>query len=138
MMRVRVLAQAKFRVVAVMDGDCCPALDFIEMRDATTAKSRAGFVAQIGYVAANGLAEMPSNWSHEANKEHGIFELIKGQVRLFYFKGSNGDIAVCTSGVVKSGRKADPAAVAKAIEYKKSYLKANGNIEYLGDEDDTQ
>lgn len=90
------------------------------------------------YVATNGLQVMPVAWSHEADKANGIYEFIKGPLRLFYFKGLNGEIAVCTSGVRKSGQKADKAAVAHAIDLKKKYMTAvkHNTYEVAKDEDE--
>lgn len=127
-----------YRVVGVMEGDQCAAEDFLLQGERSTAASREGLVTMLGYVATNGLQNMPNAWSHEADKPAGIYEFIKGPLRLFYFKGLNGEIAVCTSGVRKSGQKADKAAVAHAIAMKKQYMTAvkNNTYEVAEDEDE--
>jgi hypothetical protein len=123
-LNLKILSQDVYRVLAVKEGERCPAEDFLTQGEKTTAAYRAGLVRFIQEIARNGLQQVPSAWWHEANKEHGIYELIKGPLRLFFFKGANGDIAVCTEGTRKSGQKADKARVQKAIQYKKTYLTA--------------
>lgn len=117
------LASSKHQIVAVMDGHECPAFDFLIHGEATTESNRRGLVKILEHVAEVGLQEA-SQWVHEANKEHGIYEFIKGRLRLFFFKGNDGQIAVCTAGVLKKGQKADKAAVKKAADYKRAYFSA--------------
>lgn len=120
-----------------MEGDSCPAEDFLAHGEAATAASRVGLAMMLEHVAQNGLQGCPSAWYHEANKKLGVYEFKKGDLRLFFFKGENGEIAVCTSGVLKKGQKADKAAVARAGEYRAEYLQAlkRQTYEVLEDED---
>lgn len=76
------------------------------------------------YVAENGLQKAGPKWTHEADKALKIYEFIKGPLRLFFFKGEGGQIAVCTAGVRKSGNKADKASVKKAYDLSVEYDKA--------------
>lgn len=137
-MKLKILSQDVYRVIAVKEGERCPAEDFLMQGEKTTAAHRAGLVRFIQEIARNGLQQVPSAWWHEANKEHGIYELIKGPLRLFFFKGINGDIAVCTDGTRKSGQKADKAKVQKAIQYKKAYLTAIEKYTCEVEQDDTE
>ena len=136
-MKTRLLFEDTYRVVGVMEGKQCPADDFLTHGEKSTEASRLGLSAMLAYVAENGLQNMPRAWSHEVSKENGIYEFIRGSLRLLYFKGLNGEIAVCAVGVRKSGQKADKAAVARAVEMKKAYLKAvnNNTYEVVEDED---
>lgn len=126
----------KFRIVAVCDGGSCPAEDFIKHGEETTKASRDGLLEMIGHLADRGLQNIPSAWWHEADKARGIYEFRKGPLRLFFFKGSGRDIAVCTSGVRKSGQKADKPSVNKAATWKADYLDAIANsvLEVIDDE----
>lgn len=76
------------------------------------------------HVANNGLQGVPRNWTHEVSKQAGIYEFIKGDLRLYFFKGSNGDIAVCTTGLLKKRQKADKASIAQALEWRQIYERA--------------
>lgn len=116
------LASSKHQVVAVMDGGTCPAVDFLTHGEATTESSRNGLIDMLDAVSEMGLQGVPSAWLHEANKQLGIYEFVKGRLRLFFFKGVNGQIAVCTTGVMKSGQKADKASVKKAAEFRDLYF----------------
>lgn len=116
------IASSKFKVMAVMDGNTCPAIDFLVSGEATTQSSRSGLLVMIETVAENGLDGVPPTWLHEASKQHGIYEFIKGRLRLFFFKGANGQIAVCSGGVLKKTGKADKSAVSKAAEFKARYF----------------
>jgi len=135
-LKVKVLAEMRYRIVAVCEGGACPAEDFINEGEKTTASLRIGLLEMIGHVAEKGLQSVPSAWWHEADKARGIYEFRKGPLRLFFFKGEGRDIAVCTSGVRKSGAKADKPSVNKAAAWKAGYFDAfaNKNLEVVEDE----
>lgn len=114
------LATSKYQIVAVMDDTSCPAMDFLLDGEAATESSRRGLIQILEHVSEMGL-QGASPWVHEANKQLGIYEFIKGRLRLFFFKGHNGQIAVCTTGVMKKGQKADKGAIQKAADYKAEY-----------------
>lgn len=123
-MKVKQLFVDQYVVVAVIEGDTCPTEDFLQYGEVATESARFGLRKYLEEVAANGLHGIPHLWFHEANKPNGIYEFTKGPLRLFFFKGQNGQIAVCTNGVRKSGKKADPLAVSKAIKLRNKYLEA--------------
>lgn len=118
-----------------MDGEECPSEDFLYNGEATTEATRSGMIEILKYVAENGLSNT-SAWVHEANKKHGIYEFTKGKLRLFFFKGNNDQISICTTGTRKTQRKADKASVNKAIEYQKEYIDATTNNTIILIEDD--
>lgn len=120
-----------------MNGDACPVDDFIQKGEATTLAARNGLTKILEYVAESGLQNTPVAWVHEVNKQHGIYEFIKGPMRLLFFKGNGKDIAICTSGVRKNGQKVDKSAVKASIELKKNYVAAvaNGTYEVIENED---
>lgn len=129
-MKVKILADAEYQIVAVMDGDDCPAEDFILKGETTTLAARQGLLRMIAHVANSGLQNVPSSWFHEANKNEQIYEFIKGPLRLFFFKGEGRQIAICTSGIRKTGQKADKASVNKAAAMRKDCLVAIANNTY--------
>lgn len=137
-MKVKVLFEDKYQVVGVMAGDECPSEDFICSNEANTLKLRQGLMEMLRYVASNGLSTMPHGWSHEGSKADGIYEFRKGTLRLFYFKGVGNQIAVCTAGALKKGRKADKKTVAKAATSRSAYFSAieTKTCEVIGDEDE--
>lgn len=120
-----------------MRGDECEVEDFLAFGEESTRASREGLMTMIEAIAQEGLENMPSSRCHEVDKKNGIFELIKGRLRLFFFKGVNGDVAVCTAGVMKKTQKADKAAVSKAAQLRAEYFAASksNSIEYICEED---
>ncbi len=107
-----------------MDGDECPVESFLFQGEDSTEAARIGLMTMLEKVAEDGLQKVPQAWFHEANKKLDIYEFVKGPLRLFFFKGKNGQIAVCTTGVRKSGQKANMAEVKKAAKWRDAYYKA--------------
>ena len=60
-----------------MEQDTCPALEFLLEDEANTRASRNGLLLMLQHVAANGFDGIPAAWSHEVNKDEGIYEFIK-------------------------------------------------------------
>lgn len=114
-MRLKQLYKSAYEIVAVMDGDDCTAYDFIVSADAK------GLQYMLSIVAEKGLGGVPSAWFHSANPEKTVFAFRKGDFRLFFFKGKNKQIAVCTAGGRKQGQKADKALASAADDLRKVY-----------------
>ncbi len=136
-MKLKVIISAKYSVLGVIDGEECPAEDFINIGESTTEALRAGLFEIIRIIAESGFGAV-SPWSKVADKQNEIYELKKGKLRLFYFKGFNGHIAICTTGVMKSTKKADKASVRKAISYKEEYMRAIRECSIVLVEDDDE
>ncbi len=132
-MKLRILLRAKFRIAAVMRGGSCPAESFITDGEAAYGAARSGLADLLDYVSQNGLSGLSSKLTHEVDKQRKIFEFCKGDLRLFYFKGQGGVIVICTSGLIKKGRRADKCAVAEAARYREDYLAAvrDGSLEWV-------
>lgn len=127
-MRIKPLATSdRFSVVAVMDGSACPAEEFLLSGEESTRSSREGLLLMLDRVSEDGWQGVPAAWTHEADKARGIYEFIKGPLRLFFFKGERGQIAVCTCGVRKTGQKANKAAVDRAARLRDAYFEALKN-----------
>lgn len=135
-MKVKLLFEGKYQIVAVMDGDACPAEQFLHDGEDETEAARLGLLQILEFLAANGLDKASHAWVHEADKKKQIFEFIKGPLRLFFFKGHNGQIAVCTDGVRKKTRKADKGSVSKAGDLRSTYMAAieSETLEIIEDE----
>lgn len=131
MLTVEVLFSGRHRVVGMLEGGECPAVNFLTTGEKSTEASRNGLAIMLQHVSEHGFHGIPTKWTHEADKNNGIYQFIKGDLRLMFFKGVNGDIAVCADGYVKKGQRVDKPAVARAIAFKKQYESANGLIEYL-------
>ena len=123
-MRVKSLFSARYQIVAIIDGEACPVEQFIIDGEAETESSRSGLLDMLEKVATFGLENVPSKWWHEANKQEKIYEFSKGPLRIFFFKGHDDQIAVCTAGTRKKTQKADKQKVAQAIGWRKEYFAA--------------
>ncbi len=137
-MRLKLLFEGEYQILGVMHGDECEADDFLQQGEATLHASRVGLAAIMQHIAENGLQNAPPVWVHEVNKKHGIYEFVKGDLRLFFFHGKNKQIAVCSAGVVKKGQKADKSAVKKAANLQEAYSAAvaDQTLEVVQDEDE--
>lgn len=135
-MKIKELFVANFQIVAIIEGGSCPAEDFLLVGEKATEAYRFGMIEMLQIVAIEGLQDVPSKWFHEANKQDKIYEFIKGPLRLFFFKGENRQIAVCTAGVRKTGQKADKAALAMAQKYRERYFVSvrTNTLEVVSDE----
>lgn len=114
----------RFNILGVVENGACDADDFLSNGEASEDAWRSGLRSKLRHIAQNGFQNVPDTWSHEVDKPNQIYELIHGKLRLFYFKGVNGQIAVCTGGTRKKGQKADPQFVARAIRMKQDYFAA--------------
>jgi hypothetical protein len=120
------VARARYRVVAVMDGADCPAETFIDeaVGEAAQKASRTGLKVFLEYIAQHGLNGLPPAWCHCVDKNEQIYELIKGDLRLFFFQGAGDTICVCTHGGMKKGQKVNPKDVRQAAQDRFQYRQA--------------
>ncbi len=70
------------------------------------------------------LYEKNPNICHEAVAGEGIFELRKGNIRLYWFYGNGRRVVICSMVIVKRVQKTPAAVANKLVEYKKAYFKA--------------
>jgi len=136
---LKVLFADQFTVAAASIGGVCEAEAFIADGESSYESSREGLVVLLDRVASSGLQALSSKHYHKANTNdrYTVYEFIKGDLRLFFFKGSGGVLIVCTTGVIKKGQRADKRAVSEAVELQKNYLMAvqNGNIKWIDAEE---
>lgn len=132
-MKVKLLLKDRYTIAAVMTGNTCPAELFITEGEAAYGASREGLAALLQRVAQLGLPVLSTKQAHEVNKPNKIYEFIKGDLRLFYFKGEGDMVVVCTTGTVKQGNKVNGKAVKDAIICKSNYQAAvkNGSLELV-------
>jgi hypothetical protein len=133
MISVKILAHERYKVVAIAQGgeDHFPAERFLHYGEASQQAHRLALIQLLERVSKDGLDQLPSSLCHLVDQSNGIYEFVKGPLRLFFFKGANGDIAVCTGGGVKKSQKVDARAVSKAISMKQRYIASNGQVNYI-------
>lgn len=137
-MKLIELAKDAYQIVACMEGDACPVAVDLFGSNVGTYAYRMGLVQMLEHIASNGFQGLPSKKCHLANRENGIYELIKGNQRLFFFHGEAKQIVVCTSLATKQGQKANKQSVKHAIRMKAEYMAANSNqtLEVVENEDE--
>lgn len=135
-MRLRVLAKSKNRILGVEVGGECPSEAFLSDSEAEMDASRIGMRMVLNHLCEHNFDSV-SNWIHQVNKTEKIYEIKKGRLRLFFFRGDGSDIAICTTGLVKKTQKVDPSAIAKAVSMKTQYWDAvaRNAIKVITDDD---
>ena len=128
-MKLLRLEADKQNVVAIVKertgaDDECPVLDFLHTQPKETAKSALGFKSLFQRYAKDGKAGLTTSSFHPANKEEGIWEFIKGRLRIFCFVDNKNNLIILSHGILKKGQKADPTEVACAVRNKKKYYEA--------------
>ncbi len=126
-MKLVVLERGQNRVVAVMEGDTgyetCPVLDFLRNQPANRQGTAKGFSALFKRYAMGGRAALTVELFHEADKTEGIWEFIKGSLRVFCFM-DGGNMVILSHGNQKKRSTANPHDVARAIELRRRYQRA--------------
>ena len=127
----------RFRVMGAMKGDTCPTERFLISGEKQYAASRDGLMDLLRRAADDGLAQFSSELLHLVDQSNGIYEFIKGDLRLLFFKGFDGVLVVCTGGYIKKGQKAPSREVAQAVRLKQEYISAKkaGTIQIEGEHD---
>ncbi len=134
-MELKVLSKDKYIVAAVTNrGNCEIEEKLTDGNEDETYAWRVRLLQMLSDIGSDGL-DTEHIYSKCVNKTNKIYELKSGKLRLFYFKGSNNLIIVCTSLSRKTSQKVNQAEVERAIKYKNEFERANDvdDIKLLGD-----
>lgn len=114
-----------------MKDEECPSEAFITEGESYLQSAREGLALLLERVADQGLQILSSKQSHIVDAKHGIYEFVKSDLRLFYFKGQDSVIVVCTAGIIKQSQKANKKMVSEAMRLQRQYREsiANGDLE---------
>lgn len=133
------LSEGKFSITAQAEkaGDdwIIPLVDFL---DDLEQKQYGGMVDGI-YALFDHFAEEGTNISkdlcHEVDKKEGIYEFIKGDLRVlwFYAKGNRG-IVICSHAFVKKDQKTPNKEKKKAIRVKEEYENGGRSLNIIEQE----
>ncbi|WP_020482523.1 type II toxin-antitoxin system RelE/ParE family toxin [Methylomonas sp. MK1] len=124
-MKLKVIHSARYKIAAVMNGDSCDLEAFFNELSAKYNASATGLFTLIDRIAKEGLDGLSSQLWHMVDNNEKIFELIKGDLRLLFFKG-NGDVLIIAShGFIKKSQKTPDKEKTKAIRHKKQYQTAH-------------
>lgn len=141
-MRLRIIEEAGWRVVAEETANGCDLqLQLAQLgRDKQLKGAAAGFVQLMRNIKSTGpRASLPDSLYHCVDKEHEIYEFIKGPLRLLCFE-ADGALVVCSHIIRKSSNKLKNGQKAAAIALRQRYLKAaaQGDILIMPREQDGQ
>ncbi len=139
-MKLKVLLESPsshVKVVAIMEGDTCETEEFLNDLAENYQASADGLFRLIEQVVESGLEALSTKQCHQVDKTHKIYELIKGDIRLLFFKGHGDTLIVTTHALIKKTQKTPEKDKNKAIRYKKAYQLAHDKhqINFVKDED---
>ena len=123
-MQILVMHANQYRVGAVGNSTSCETFDFLTKQEASYQASADGLLDLLERISLEGLSNIPDKLSHCVDANEKIYELIKGKLRLFYFKTEDDFLIICTSALIKKSQAVDQKHVKKAIRLKHEYLEA--------------
>jgi len=135
-MKLRLLTKKRFRVASIAEKADSVETFLYESSMQWPAHAK-GCYALFERYAEYGRDGMTTDWFHEANKQSGIWQFIKGRLRVYCFM-DDGDLVILTHGSVKKTQKADPKQIERAVAQKAQYerAKALNKITFLENDDE--
>ncbi|MDT4331076.1 type II toxin-antitoxin system RelE/ParE family toxin [Methylomonas sp. MS20] len=124
-MKLKVLHHDKFKIAATMNGTECEVEAFFEesISNSNYEASAEGLFVLIERIAKDGLDGLSPHVWHLVDKDNKIYELIKGDLRLLFFKGPGDLLVIASHGFIKKTQKTPDNEKNKAIRRKKQYQK---------------
>lgn len=137
-MRLKALYRARYTIAAAMNGDECETETFLGDIPAKYQASGNGLIHLIERIAHHGLDGLPTKLCHLVDQDHKIYELIKGDLRLLFFKGHCDILIITSHGFLKKSQKTPDNEKSKAILCKKQYQQAHQakRIELMDDREE--
>lgn len=123
-MDILLIHSNQYKVGAVGNATSCETMDFLMSQEASYQASADGLLNLLERISQDGLLNIPDVLSHCVDKNEKIYELIKGKLRLFYFKTEDDFLIICTTGLIKKTQTVDQKHVKRAIRLKNEYLDA--------------
>lgn len=128
-MKLLIVEKGVNEVCDIVENEESAALRFLSSAAPDMQGMAKGFRALFRRYAEAGRGKLTTELFHEVDNENGIWEFVRGRLRIFCFMDS-GRLLILTHGTVKKTKKVDRQEVARAIRCKESYLadKASGHI----------
>lgn len=124
-MKLKVIYRTRFTITAAMDDDECETATFLNEASSKYQANAEGLFQLIERIADHGLDGLSTKLCHLVDKENKIYELIKGDLRLLFFKGHRDVLIVTSHGFLKKSQKTPNNEKNKAIRCKKQYQQAH-------------
>lgn len=139
-MRIKILAEDRYIVSAIMDGDECQVEQSLCSPNAEFEAYSDGLLDMLERTAKSGWEQFSSKQVHFIDEKHKIYEFVRGRLRLIFFHGENSLLVVCTEVIVKKTQKADKKVVNRAIQAQKAYWKSveDNCLTIIRDEDEDE
>jgi phage-related protein len=121
-----------------MDGDDCETELLLNDLAENYQASAIGLFRLIEQIVESGLDCLSTKQCHLVDRDNKIYELIKGDIRLLFFKGHGDTLIVTTHVFLKKTQKTPEKHKNKAIRYKKEYQKAHdrNQIDFVKDQEE--
>ena len=123
-MEILVTYSNQYKIGAVGNAESCEPIDMLMNPGANYQASADGLLDLLERISKDGLFNISTKLSHRVDENENIYELIKGDLRLFYFKTEEDFLIICTSALIKKSQAVDQKHVRKAIRLKHEYLEA--------------
>jgi hypothetical protein len=123
-LKIKIIVKDKFEIASVVIKDSCCVESFFADLDKNYNSNAADLYAMMAHIATSGFDNLPPKWIHEIDKVEKIYELIKGDLRIPYFRGSNDRIIICGPGFVKKTQKTE-ASTKKAMKKLRDEYRTN-------------
>ena len=123
-MEILVTYSNQYKIGAVGNAESCEPIDMLTNPGANYQASADGLLNLLERISKDGLFNISTKLSHRVDENENIYELIKGGLRLFYFKTEEDFLIICTSALIKKSQAVDQKHVRKAIRLKHDYLEA--------------
>ena len=123
-MEILVLYKDKYKIGAIGNCDSCEPIDCLMELNANYQACADGLFELLDRISKEGLADISTKLSRRVDENENIWELRKGDLRLFYFKTEDDFLIICTSALIKKTQNVDLKHVKRAIRFKHSYLNA--------------
>jgi hypothetical protein len=123
-MQILLTHSNQYKIGAVGNAESCESLDMLMTIGANYQASADGLFDLLERISQEGLSNISTKLSHRVDENENIYELIKGRLRLFYFKTEEDFLIICTSALIKKSQAVDQKHVKKAIRLKHEYLQA--------------
>lgn len=124
MMEVLVLYSDLCKIGAVGNSDVCESRDFLMDLEVNYQASAVGLFDLLDRISRDGLRDISSKLSRQVDEKENIWELRRGDLRVFYFKPKDDFLMICTTALIKKTQAVDKKHVQKAIRLKNTYFDA--------------
>lgn len=121
-MEVLVTHSNRYKIGAVGNAESCESINDLMNFGACYQASSDGLFELLDRISKEGLSKISSKLSRRVDENENIYELRKGDLRLFYFKTDENFLIICTSALIKKSQAVDQKHVRKAIRIKNDYL----------------